>query len=445
MLSQRGKDIKVINGYKLRFYRHLSNNIDKWVCTKKNCTAYLKYNEDILIEENLNHNHDSDSYNTLERQKLTNNLKRKAIEDICQRPSKMIHTEVLKEKSENISTDDVTRMRKCIHHARMKVHPKLPKTLEALQESVPSFLEKKNWMYINDKNSNILSLTTEQNLNFMKECDTLYMDGTFSSVPVFFKQLFTIHGFKNGLYVPVFFSLLPSKTSASYRTAFLHLNELCEIEPVQVYIDFESAIHLAAKSVWPDIKIKGCRFHLGQAWYRKMQSLGLATLYQSKNSEISSFLKMFFGLPFFAPNEVEDCFAEDIMSIQPSENSAVVKFCDYVLDNYIDVDSNFPPHIWAEFSCNISRTTNACESFHSKLNSMFYHPHPNIYKLVEALGEVQTMSNIKIKSTQRKIRRSKATTDKEKFVTDKIQEYKQKKIDRPTFVKALSCKFSAKL
>uniref|UniRef100_A0A8D9BQ60 Uncharacterized protein n=1 Tax=Cacopsylla melanoneura TaxID=428564 RepID=A0A8D9BQ60_9HEMI len=123
--------------------------------------------EDDLEEENLDHNHDSDSSNTLERQKLTNNLKRKAIEDICQRPSKMIHTEVLKEKSENISTEDVTRMRKCIHHARMKVHPKLPKTLEELQESVPSFLEKKNWMYINDKNSNILSLTTEQNLSFM--------------------------------------------------------------------------------------------------------------------------------------------------------------------------------------------------------------------------------------------------------------------------------------
>uniref|UniRef100_A0A8D8UTE6 MULE domain-containing protein n=1 Tax=Cacopsylla melanoneura TaxID=428564 RepID=A0A8D8UTE6_9HEMI len=116
---------------------------------------------------------------------------------------------------------------------------------------------------------------------------------------------------------------------------------------------------------------------------------------------------MFFGLPFLVPNVVEDCFSEDIMSIQAAENSAVVQFCDYVLDNYIDVHSNFPPHIWAEFSCNISRTTNACESFHSKLNSMFYHPHPNIFKLVEALGEVQTMSNIKIKSTQRKIRRSK--------------------------------------
>lgn len=35
---------------------------------------------------------------------------------------------------------------------------------------------------------------TRENLNFLKQCDHIYMDGTFSSVPVLFRQLYTIHG-----------------------------------------------------------------------------------------------------------------------------------------------------------------------------------------------------------------------------------------------------------
>jgi hypothetical protein len=35
-----------------------------------------------------------------------------------------------------------------------------------------------------------------------------------------------------------------------------------------------------------EIIINGCRLHLGQAWYRKIQSLGLAQDYKDKSSEI---------------------------------------------------------------------------------------------------------------------------------------------------------------
>lgn len=60
-------------------------------------------------------------------------------------------------------------------------------------------------------------------------------------------------------------------------------------------------------------KIKGCRFHLGQAWYRKLQSLGLAKVYSTED-EKGNFLKTFFCLPFLSPNEVDDCFTDDLMS-----------------------------------------------------------------------------------------------------------------------------------
>jgi hypothetical protein len=45
--------------------------------------------------------------------------------------------------------------------------------------------------------------------------------------------------------------------------------------------------------VWPLIQMKGSRFHLGQRWWRKIQTVGLSQEYKKK-SDISIFLKYFF-------------------------------------------------------------------------------------------------------------------------------------------------------
>jgi hypothetical protein len=64
--------------------------------------------------------------------------------------------------------------------------------------------------------------------------------------------------------------------------------------------------------VWPLIQMKGCRFHLGQSWWRKIQTVDLSQEYK-KNSDISIFLKYFFGLPFLKPSG--GLFYGDIVSI----------------------------------------------------------------------------------------------------------------------------------
>ena len=63
MLSQHGKEIKIIDGYKLRFHKILNNNVRRWNCTNKKCKAYLKTDEsgDLVIENKLDHNdHEKD-------------------------------------------------------------------------------------------------------------------------------------------------------------------------------------------------------------------------------------------------------------------------------------------------------------------------------------------------------------------------------------------------
>ena len=67
-----------------------------------------------------------------------------------------------------------------------------------------------------------------------------------------------------------------------------------------------------------EVEIKGCRFHLGQAWYRKNYYLGLAQDNKDKSSEIGKWLSQFFGLPVLPPDETEDSFVEEMIPEAPT-------------------------------------------------------------------------------------------------------------------------------
>ena len=104
-------------------------------------------------------------------------------------------------------------------------------------------------------------------------------------------------------------------------------------------------MHNAEERVWPLSYIRGCRFHLGQSWWKKIQNVGFSQGYKDSNSKISIFLKMFFGLPFLKPNEVSECFIDDIMPLQPNYEEVKI-FTDYVLSTYIDeMEATFPPTV----------------------------------------------------------------------------------------------------
>jgi hypothetical protein len=121
----------------------------------------------------------------------------------------------------------------------------------------------------------------------------------------------------------------------------------------------------------------------------KIQCLGINTNYKKQNSDESNFLKLFFGLSFLSPKDVYDCFIEDILPKFPL-NENIKLFVDYIIKTYIAPDCTFLPYVWAEFSTTANRTINSCESFHSKLNSLFYTAHPNIYIFIDALKEIQS-------------------------------------------------------
>lgn len=44
MISQHGKKLKIIDGYKMRFHKMLNDDVKLWCCVNKTCTYSLHEN-----------------------------------------------------------------------------------------------------------------------------------------------------------------------------------------------------------------------------------------------------------------------------------------------------------------------------------------------------------------------------------------------------------------
>lgn len=452
MLSEKGKDLKVARGYKYRFQRRMTSGVQRWICSSsKTCKAYLKLTTSgELVESNVHHDHNPESDAKIQKQQLNNTVKRKAVEDICERPSKVINRVLLEGDGEcALTSQDHANIRRNVHHARSKEMPRLPTclfdlhlALEAYTRTVTS--KNENFLLVNDVDANIVMFGTAQNLRFLCSCESIFVDGTFRTAPKLFTQIFIVHGFKNSNYVPLLFCLLPDKAEKSYATAFHHIlqesNKLSLFfAPAKVYADFEVSIHNAVSQKLVYSETRGCRFHLGQSWWRRIQKLGLAATYKENESEDGKFLKLLFGLPFLDYREVASCFTDDIMPLCP-DVASIRTFAQYVFTNYIQDDSPFPPKMWAEYDATLTRTTNACESFNAKLNGMFYSAHPNIFKLLDALLEVQCEVYTKMFDVHRP-RRRKDVLQKEHDVGVLMTRRETGDLSRLEFLRRVSFKF----
>lgn len=62
-----------------------------------------------------------------------------------------------------------------------------------------------------------------------------------------------------------------------------------------------------------------------------------------------------------------------------------VRIYSAAIKGYVRIYSanNCPDRTWAQYSADLTRTTNSRESYPSKLNSTFYKAHPKIYNFID--------------------------------------------------------------
>jgi hypothetical protein len=288
------------------------------------------------------------------------------------------------------------------------------------------------------RNKPFVLFTTRTNLHALCAAETVLMDGTFKSCPQFFSQIYGIHGVTNGYYMPLVFVLLGDKSQNSYVYLLNQLLAKCRefglnFCPTVIVTDFEQSVISSIHTALPTSRHMCCRFHRAQAWWRKIQNVGLSTTFRDNGSNTAKWLKRFFGLSLLPADEVSDTFANDIMDDAPT-TPGCVEFSDYVWEQYISEEASFTPYLWAAAPDISIRTTNGAESLHGHLNAQFYSAHPNIYVFVETLLRIQASTYITITSAKHGINNDRKSSEKTAQLISLYNDYRSGLIIRKRYL-----------
>ena len=125
---------------------------------------------------------------------------------------------------------------------------------------------------ITEGTKRILLFTKTKNLKWLQEAKFWIIGGTLKTVPILFRQLYSIHASAgenvNFRFVPLAYALMTMKNEELYEKLFQELNKMAEeheleLKPHFILADFEKSSNNAIKSKFPSAQSKGCRFHLG--------------------------------------------------------------------------------------------------------------------------------------------------------------------------------------
>ncbi|KAB0805089.1 hypothetical protein PPYR_02059 [Photinus pyralis] len=250
----------------------------------------------------------------------------------------------------------------------------------------------------------ILMFGTRQNLHLLFRSEEWFADGTFSSAPALFQQLYTIHVVHGGLVIPALYALLPNKTKATYQRMLQHIKVLQPgLQPRRLMTDFEQAAIQAFDEEFPNIEKTGCFFHLSQSVWRKVQNEGLTARYQNDH-EFSRWIRMIPSLAFLPPDRVTQSF-EDLLD-DPDFPQEALPIANYFEDTYIGRINRrgrqaplFPIQFWNVYQRTLNgqhRTNNDVEGWHRSFQETCGSLFPNIYRFINCLKRQQGLHNFEM-------------------------------------------------
>lgn len=140
---------------------------------------------------------------------------RKKSGDITKRPAAIIRNELMDMSENNLHRNDLRNVSLSLYRERRKNFPTLPKSREethtTVREMDTTTSKAEDLLMVNDPDSGIIIFSTATNMKCLcNDIGELFIDGTFKCCARYFYQLYTIHGGKNGNYVPLLYALLPA-------------------------------------------------------------------------------------------------------------------------------------------------------------------------------------------------------------------------------------------
>jgi len=132
--SERGRSLIVYKFFKYYFERTLIlTGEKKWRCCIKKCPAFIKILEpsNIITSSNENHNHESCSEQMMQRQQLSTSVKRKAIDNPHDKPSKVLIQCLNDQFTNKLEITDLKYAKRNAYNARRNILPSLPTSMNS--------------------------------------------------------------------------------------------------------------------------------------------------------------------------------------------------------------------------------------------------------------------------------------------------------------------------
>lgn len=394
--SGKGKQQVLFKGYKYCLKRVNKNNSKQWKCVsnisnKQCCGRITTDSANSVIRESAHTCEVPPNEALTEIEKAKSVCRKRAREETTPIP-KIYEEEFYRSKSSGF--EFVTKLpaleaiKSSMYRHRHTALGVLPTTREDFR--VTDFLNETedgtNFVIFDEGTSErIIGFGSQMGIRALSSQQTIFGDGTFKSCSKLFDQLYTFHvdlkSTDNSTCTrPALYALLPNRKTETYMKLFsLMTKHIPFFNPVHLKIDFEQAVISATREMFPDCKLNGCNFHFNQSIWRKVQDLGLATLYK-QDKAIRRHIKLTAALSHLPPEYIDDGWIF-IMETSPI-NDAVVTYNDYFVTQWLD-----NPAISDMWICynERHRTTNICESWHSRLNRQIAKAKPNINELILGL------------------------------------------------------------
>lgn len=207
----------------------------------------------------------------------------------------------------------------------------------------------------------------------LKDGFEMYLDATFKCTPFHTRQLLIIMGTIQNKPRPLIYVVMTEQSEENYthvlkfiRDAVLPGNN-CFSTPSAALSDFEPAMRNAIRKVWPKIEVRGCNFHLCQAFMRKARKIpSLAKKIKKRNKfPHRHVLIQFMRLSLLPENRVKNGIKALISNINNNVQLAedFKPFIKYFQDTWI---KRYSIKDWNVSSCR-HRTNNVVEGYNSKV------------------------------------------------------------------------------
>lgn len=334
--SQRGQRKLMLEGYLYCKEKDLSGKTiwkcDRW--KKLNCHARIHVKENKVLKRVNSHNHAADAARC-EALKVTAEIKSKAVNTRCD--SEQIIGEALANITEAVKGQMATinSLRRNIRRLRNrgkggKVKAQSPE--EKLTEENGAFFGGEDFaIYDNgDHGNRIVIFGLRPYLPLLTEVKNWYAEGTKHSVPDSFRQLYTIYVIKDGIFLPVVFSLVSEKSEEAYVAMCRAVkNFVPNLQPESILTDFEIGAVNAFEKEFPRTRLKGCFFHFTQNILWALQLNDLQRKYDN-DVVFAKHMNMLAALAFVPGDDIERGF-DNLCSILEKDSSL-----ENVLDHFED-------------------------------------------------------------------------------------------------------------